>query len=407
MGWLRGLGRDGGILFATAGLRSFAFGFLAVILGPYLSGQGFSAEGIGTIFAAALIGSALMTVAFAGVADRLGRRRVLVVSAGLMALGGAGFALTVNPLILMAAAVIGTISPSGKEVGPFLSVEQAILPQTVADRDRTGLFAAYNVVSSLGGALGALAVGVPEVLGIESVTGARALVWGYVAIALVMAALFAALSPAAEAPAAQTPSAGRGLGLGLTRSRSIVVRLAALFALDAFAGGFVVQGLVAYWFYLRYGVDPAGLAGIFFGVNLLSALSFLAAAPLARRIGLLNTMVFTHLPSNVLLLLVPLMPSLWLAVTMLLARHLLSQLDVPTRQSYTMAVVVPDERSAAAGVIAVARNAASAIAPALAGLTLANPVLGAPFLIAGALKIVYDLAVLATFRHVHPPEESS
>ena len=404
MMWFRGLGRDGRILFATAGLRSFAFGFLAVILGPYLAGQGFSAEAIGTIFAAALVGSALMTVAFAGVADRLGRRRVLVVSAGLMALGGAGFALTVNPLLLMAAAVIGTISPSGKEVGPFLSVEQAILPQTVADRDRTSLFAAYNVVSSLGGALGALAVGAPETLGIEAAAGARALHRGYVAIAVAMAALFAALSPAAEAPASEAPSARRGLGLA--RSRSIVIRLAALFALDSFAGGFVVQGLVAYWFYLRYGVDPAGLAGIFFGVNLFSALSFLAAAPLARRIGLLNTMVFTHLPSNVLLILVPLMPNLSLAVTVLLARHLLSQLDVPTRQSYTMAVVVPDERSAAAGVIAVARNAASAVAPALAGLTLANPALGAPFLIAGALKIVYDLAVLTAFRHVRPPEEA-
>jgi predicted MFS family arabinose efflux permease len=252
--------------------------------------------------------------------------------------------------------------------------------------------------------VGALAVAAPDALGVDPLTGARGLIWAYVVTALAMAVLFAALSPAAEAP---PPSVAAPRGwLGVRRSRAIVIRLSLLFALDSFAGGFVVNGLVAYWLYVRYGLDSASLAGVFFGVNLLSALSFLAAAPLARRIGLLNTMVFTHLPSNVFLLLVPLMPSVTLAVLMLLARHLLSQLDVPTRQSYTMAVVDPGERAAAAGVTAVARNTASAVGPALAGLTLANVALGAPFLIAGALKIVYDLAILAAFRHVRPPEEA-
>jgi len=193
----------------------------------------------------------------------------------------------------------------------------------------------------------------------------------------------------------------------MQRSRGTVTKLAALFAFDAFAGGFVVQGLVAYWFHLRYGVETATLGAIFFGANLLSALSYLAAAPIAKRIGLLNTMVFTHLPSNVLLLLVPFMPSLTLAVTMLLARHLLSQLDLPTRQSYTMAVVDTDERSAAAGITAVARNTAAAVAPAFAGATLARPELGLPFLFAGALKIVYDVALLLVFRHLRPPEETA
>ena len=184
-----------------------------------------------------------------------------------------------------------------------------------------------------------------------------------------------------------------------------MARLAALFAIDAFAGGFVVQSLVAYWFYLRYGVDTRVLGSIFFGTNFLSALSFLLAVPIARRIGLLNTMVFTHLPSNLLLLLVPLMPNLELAVGMFLARHLLSQLDVPTRQSYTMAIVDPDERSAAAGIMSVARTGAAAIAPAFTGWMLAVPALGLPFLFAGGLKIIYDIAIFALFRHVRPPEE--
>ena len=190
------------------------------------------------------------------------------------------------------------------------------------------------------------------------------------------------------------------------RSRAVVAKLAALFAVDSFAGGFVVQGLVAYWFNLRFGADPAVLGLIFFGTNLFSAASFLAAVPIARRIGLLRTMVFTHLPSNVLLMLVPLMPSLEAAVAMLLARHLLSQLDVPTRQSYTMAIVAPDERSAAAGLTSVAKNAAAAIAPAFAGATLAVPSLGLPFLVAGGLKVVYDLTIYAVFRGVRPPEET-
>jgi hypothetical protein len=185
----------------------------------------------------------------------------------------------------------------------------------------------------------------------------------------------------------------------------MVAKLAALFALDAFAGGFVVQGLIAYWFHVRYGLDPAALAALFFGTNLLNSLSYLAAAPLARRIGLLNTMVFTHLPSNVLLVLVPLMPSLPLAVGVLLVRNLLSQLDVPTRQSYTMAIIPPSQRAATAGVLSVARNAAAAAAPALAGVTLAVPALGLPFLLAGGLKIVYDLTIWSVFRHVRPPEE--
>lgn len=403
--WIQELPADGRLLFATCGVRTFAYGFLSVILGLYLAATGLDSNTIGAIFTAALAGGAAMTIVITGVADRFGRRWMLVLGALLMALAGVVFALTSNPLLLAMAAIVGTISPSGKEVGPFLSLEQAILPQTIKGEQRTSVFAAYNLVASLAGAAGALAAGVPDLFGITGVAGFRALVWAYVAASLVLLLLFARLSKKVE-PQAVAPEGPRRV-LGLHRSRSIVIKLASLFAVDAFAGGFVVQGLVAYWFFLRFGTDATALAGIFFGTNLLSALSFLAAAPMARRIGLLNTMVFTHLPSNVLLMMVALMPNVELAVLLLLARNLLSQLDVPTRQSYTMALVDPDERSAAAGLTSVARNAAAAIAPTFSAATLAVPALGLPFLIGGGLKIVYDLAIFGVFRRVHPPEESA
>lgn len=402
-GFFLELSKDGWLLFVTCGVRSFAYGFLSVVLGLYLAALGFEAGAIGIVFTAALAGGAVMTVVLTTIADRLGRRRILVVGAVLMALAGAVFAITDNLILLAVAAILGTISPSGKEVGPFLSIEQAILPQTTCDERRTDVFAAYNLVGSLAGALGALAVSLPSVFTLEPLASYRFLVWGYVVAALVLLFLFVALSPAVEAAAMRVDSRG---GFGVRRSRGVVAKLAALFALDAFAGGFIVQSLVAYWFHLRYGMETKALGPIFFGTNLLAALSFLLAVPIARRIGLLNTMVFTHLLSNVLLLLIPLMPSLELTVGIFLARHLLSQLDVPTRQSYTMAIVDRDERSAAVGIFSVARNAAAAISPAFTGWMLAVPALGVPFLLAGGLKIVYDLSIFALFRHVRPPEEA-
>lgn len=396
------LSRDGWLLLLTAAARNFAYGFVSVILGLYLAALGHGPAAVGGVFTAALAGGAVLTVLLAGVADRVGRRRVLRVGALLMALAGVAFPLTERLELLVAAAVLGTVSPSGRDVGPFLAVEQAMLPETVPPSRRTAAFAAYNLVASGASALGALAVGAPAALGLAPLAGYRVLLWAYALAGLALLALFARLSPRVEAPA---PAAPRGSWLGLSRSRGRVAGLAALFALDAFAGGFVVQGLVAYWFHLRYGVEPGALGGIFFGTNLLSALSFLAAPAIARRIGLLPTMVVTHLPSNLLLLLVPLMPSLPLAAGVLLARHLLSQLDVPTRQSYTVAVVDPGERAAAAGLTAVARHAAAALAPALAAPTLAVPALGVPFLVAGSLKLLYDLALFAAFRRVRPPEE--
>jgi len=396
------LSRDGWLLFATCGVRSFAYGFLSVVLGLYLDAIGLSTTAIGWIFAAALAGGAVMTIIITTVADSFGRKQLLILGAVLMATAGWLFAIRDDPWLLALAAIFGTISPSGKEVGPFLSIEQAILPNTTQDQHRTAAFSAYNLIGSLSGAMGALAVGLPSLFSVPQITGYRFLVWGYVACAVVMMFVFGFLSPAIEGKP-KTDSQKRGIGV--KRSRKIVAKLAGLFALDAFAGGFIVQSIVAYWFYLRYETDLNTLGGIFFGTNLLAALSFLAAPAIARRFGLLNTMVFTHLPSNMLLLLMPLMPNLELAVVMLLVRNLLSQLDVPTRQSYTMAVVDPDERATSAGILSVARNAGAAIAPLFTGPILAVPSLGVPFLVAGGLKIIYDLWIFAVFRKVKPPEE--
>lgn len=398
------LSRDGWLLFATCGVRSFAYGFLSVILGLYLDAVGVSAAAIGWIFTAALAGGAAMTIVITAVADRFGRRLLLIVGALLMAAAGCVFALSDNPFYLAVAAIFGTISPSGKEVGPFLSIEQAILPETTSEQHRTAVFSAYNLVGSFAGAVGALAVAIPSVLSLSKIVGYRLLLWAYALAALGLAILFGLLSPKVET---KNHADLQRRHLGVNRSRQIVAKLAALFGLDAFAGGFIVQSIVAYWFYLRFKTDLNALGGIFFGANILAALSFLAAPAIARRFGLLNTMVFTHLPSNFLLLLVPLMPNLELAVVMLLVRNSLSQLDVPTRQSYTMAVVDPDERAASAGILSVARNAGAAVAPLFTGAILAAPSLGLPFLLAGGLKIVYDLWIFAVFRHVKPPEEAA
>ena len=309
--WLPVLTADGWLLFATCAVRTFAYGFVSVILGVYLASLGYDTATIGAIFTAVLAGDAAITILLTQVADRLGRRRVLLVGAGLMALAGTAFAVTDNLLLLIVAATVGVISPSGKEVGPFSSLEQAILPQTSNDDQRTHVFAAYNLVSSLAGALGALAVGLPALAGLGPLAANRALLSAYAAIGVVLAIMFTRLSQAVEAgdrPAAATAKVR--LRFGLHRSRSVALKLAALGALDSFGTGFIVQGLLAYWLNLRYGANIETLGAIFFGTNLFSAVSFLAAVPLARRFGLLNTMVFTHLPSNVLLMLVPLMPTL-------------------------------------------------------------------------------------------------
>jgi predicted MFS family arabinose efflux permease len=331
---------------------------------------------------------------------------MLIIGAALMVLGGVVFAFSGDFLVLLLAATIGVISPSGNEVGPFLAIEQAALAETISGHTRTKVFAWYQLAGSLATALGALACGIIvdglRARGAGTLTSYRVIFCGYAAAGILLILGFIRLSAGAEAGHKQTVTTV----FGLHRSRSIVVRLAALFTLDAFAGGFILQSVIAYWFHVRFGANPATLGAILFGANLLAGVSALGAAALARRIGLINTMVFTHVPSNVLLLILPFMPSLGLAILVLFLRFAISQMDVPARQSYTAAVVDPDERSAAAGITGVARTIGAALSPSLAGVFLAAPGLkAAPFIAAGTLKLVYDGLLYRNFRHTKPPEE--
>jgi MFS family permease len=310
---------------------------------------------------------------------------------------------------LVIAATIGVISPSGNEVGPFLSIEQATLSHIVPDKLRTGVFAWYNLVGFFATATGALAGGsLAQALqssGTEPLQSYRVIVMGYAILGALLALLFSRLSSRAEVPPGQALPAGARFGLH--KSRNVVLRLSALFSVDAFAGGFIVQSILAYWFTLRWGADPGQLGAIFFGANIMSGISALLAARIAARIGLIRTMVFTHIPSNILLMFVPLMPSLPLAILVLLVRHTISQMDVPTRQSYTMAVVSPDERSAASGITGIARTTGSSLSPIFVGpLMVSAALLNSVFFIAGGLKIVYDLALYYNFVHLKPPEET-
>jgi MFS family permease len=400
---------DAQLIVAARGLRSFAYGLLGVLLGIWLVRGGLSAVAIGALITVSLAGDFGGTYLIGIRADAWGRRRTLVALALLMAATGAIFGLTRYYPALLVAALVGTLGTSASETAPFLPIDQAMLPQTCPPERRTALFARYNLVAVFAAALGALAAGLPDLLaraGLPLDTGFRLLFGVYTTAALVVAFLEARLSPIVEAsaPAERVTADSRRLVPPLARSRGMILRLSALFSLDAFAGGFVVQSLMALYFHLRFGVALAALAALFFGANTLAALSYLAVAPLARRIGLLNTMVFTHLASNVLLALVPLMPTFPWAAAMLLVRQTLSQMDVPARQAYTMALVAPEERTAAASVTSLARSAGAAISPILAGALLQGPLmaLGLPFALAGALKVAQDLGLWATFRRVPP-----
>jgi MFS family permease len=401
--------RDVGLLFAMRTIRMAAYGGLAVVLALFLLELGLSEGAIGLLLGLTLAGDAVISLVLTTHADRIGRRATLLVGAGLMVLGGIVFLATGEFVVLLAAAVVAVLSPSGNEVGPFLPVEQAALSEVVPSARRTTVFAWYQLAGSLataGGSLGAgLLVQVLIDSGVAPISAYRAVILAYALIGLAIAVLSRSLSQAVEPVAPSDASIRRRFGLH--RSGRVVAELSSLFALDAFGGGFVVQSIVALWFHTRWGVEPGLLGAIFFGANALAGLSGLVAARLAARIGLIETMVVTHIPSNVLLILVPLMPTLPLAIGVLLARFAISQMDVPTRQSYTMAVVDPDERSAAAGITGMARSAGAAAAPALATPLVAVPLLagGLPFVIAGSLKIAYDLLLWRRFRSQRPTEE--
>jgi MFS family permease len=398
---------DIALLFAARSLRLFGYGLISIVLVLYLVELGLSEWQTGVLLSLTLIGDTGVSLWISTRADRAGRKKMLLVGAVLMAGAGIVFGFARQYWLLLPAATVGVISPSGHEVGPFLSIEQAALSQVASENERTNVFARYHLAGALATAVGALAGGVLVGRlhddGWSQLASFRGVIGLYAAVGALLGAIFSLLTPAVESNHVNH-HAGK-MWLGLHGSKSVILRLSSLFALDSFAGGFVVQSIMVYWFHLRFGLTPPELGTVFFGANLLAGVSALCAVPLARRIGLVETMVVTHIPSNLLLMLVPLMPRADLAVAVLLVRFSISQMDVPTRQSYVMSVVAPDERSAAAGVTGVARTAGAAVSPAIAAALIGVPGLVAtPFLLAGGLKVVYDLLVWRSFRQLRGRE---
>ena len=397
-----GVSRDATRILAARGIRAFTDGYVALLLPYYLTLLGYTALQVGVIATATLLGSGLLTLLVGLFAHRF-RLHALLTAACLLMLGtGIGFASATDFLPLLLIAVVGTLNPSNGDVSVFVPLEYSLLSHAATSEERTTVFARYSLVGNLIGAAGALAAGLPGVLarwsGIEIMTSARAMFVLYGLSSLAVLALYRRLD-SAQAHGDETRAAPLG------QSRSIVYRLAALFSVDAFGGGFAVQSLLALWLYLRFDLSVTAAGVIFFWSGMLAAASFLVAPAIARRFGLVNTMVFTHLPSNIFCVLVPLMPTLELAVVFLLLRASLSSMDVPVRNSYVMAVVSPAERAAAAGITSVPRSLVSSISPAIAGYLLTLTSFGWPLVISGSLKILYDLALLAMFRKVKPPEE--
>lgn len=386
-------------VMAARGLRAFGDGYVAILLPVHLGRLGYGPTEVGLVATSTLLGSALLTLALGAVGHRLRLRQGLLAAALLMAATGLGFGVLQDFWPLLLVAFVGTINPSGGDVSVFLPMEHTVIAQSVEDRERTGAFARYSFVGSIGAAAGALSIGALDWLGALlpgfDVGGALFLLYGGIGLATLL--LYTGLPEGR--PAGDPPSTALG------PSRGRVYQLAALFSLDAFGGGFIVNSLLALWLFERFGLSVATTGVIFFATGVCASLSYFAAARLAARFGLVNTMVFTHLPSSVFLILAALAPTLPVAVMLLVLRSLLSQMDVPTRSSYVMAVVQPAERPAAASVTAVPRSLAASLSPMLAGWMLAASPFGWPLICAGLLKIVYDLALLRSFRSIRPPEE--
>ena len=394
---------DATVLMRARAIRAFGDGYVAVLLPVYLTTLDYSSFEVGAIATSSLVGSALLTLFVGLVAYRMKRRQVLLYATLLMAGTGVAFSSFGQFWPLLLIAFVGTLNPSGGDVSVFLPVEQSLLPQTVPARKRTAVFARYGLIGTLAGAIGALVSGFPEVLAkqvdIDLQTAIRGMFVLYALLGGAAFLVYRRLSPDLE-PASAPPS--RPLG----ESRKTVYKLAALFSLDAFGGGFVIQSLLALYLYDRFELTVATTGLIFFWTNLLAAFSILASAWLAERIGLVETMVLTHIPAQLSLMLVPFMPSLWLALGLLLLRALFSHMDIAPRNSYVMAVVSPQERPAAASVTSVPRSLASAGSPLLSGYLFSLSAFGWPLLIGGGLKLVYNGLLLLMFRNVRPPEES-
>jgi len=376
---------------------------IGVLIGIHLAKQGMDAGRIGVIVSAGLAGAALAALLVTIAGDRMGRRRALFALALLGAGGGAAVAFVSDAAVIGIAAFFGMLNGMGRDRGASSILDQAILPSTVPADQRTGAFAWYNVLQDAGHALGSLLAGLPAlfraIAPMPEPVSLRAAVLVYAFLLLVTAILYRGLSPAVEsvAPRVRTPVS--------PETRRIVTRISALFTLDSLGGGFLTTALLSYFFYARFGVDERGMGLLFFGARVLNAGSHLGAAWLATRIGLVNTMVFTHIPSSILLLTVPFAPSFAVAAVLFLLREGLVEMDVPTRQSYVMAVVKPEERTFASGVTSLVRLAAWAVAPAFAGLFMRGGLLGAPLVIGAGMKIVYDLLLYSAFKNVRPPEE--
>lgn len=403
------LSTDGKLILSARVIRTFAYGFLSIVLAIYLKLLGFNDVLIGVVLTATLVNSVIFTLIASFYADRIGRRKTLIIYAALMSTAGAIFLATENYFALIAAALIGTINVTGSETGAFLSIEQALLPQTVKNnKKRNTVFALYNMAGTFAMSAGVLLSGLPTILqeqyAMNQVESIKPLFLLYSALGIGVIGIYFMLSNKIEVlsgntakPVMQTLS---------PQSKQIVGKLSGLFAVDSFAGGFVIQSIVSLWFFTKFGVDLAAISVIFSVAGVLTAFSFFAASKIADRIGLVNTMVFTHIPSNVFLILVGFAPSLPLAIAFYLARMTLSQMDVPTRQSYIVAVVSEDERTPAAGITNISRNISQAVSPSLTGYILQIlPALSAPFILGGALKIAYDIALYVNFRKIKPAEE--
>jgi MFS family permease len=378
-------------ILVVQALRAFVYGLGSVLIGVTLADLGLSGVQVGLVLGALVAGTALVSVVLARSGDRIGRRRWYLALLATMGLAGTVFALTGSVWLMVLAALTGTVSTEVVESGPFTSLEQAMLPSAAAGHDPTRLFGTYNTIATLAGSLGALGALATRLVDVEP----QRFLLAYPVAAVAAIAVARGLGAAVEARPAASPEPRRPL----ERSRGIVFRLSGLFALDAFGGGFVTQAFLAYWFTERWGTSPATLGLVFFAIGFLQAGSFQLAVRLAGRIGLLNTMVFTHLPSNLLLALIPFAPTEGLAIALVFGRFALSQMDVPTRQAYVVAVVDPDERTAAAAYTNTARYVGRPLGPLLSGPIIAVS-LGAPFVIAGVIKSVYDLGLYATFRRV-------
>lgn len=417
-GWLS---KDGKLLLVARTIRTFAYGFLSVVLAIYLKLIGLGDLYIGLILTATLVNSVIFTLIASFYADRIGRRKTLIVYAALMSLSGAIFFVTTNYIALIVSALIGTINVTGTETGAFLSIEQAILPQTSNDiKKRNTLYAIYNMVGTFAMSAGILLSGLPRIFvqhyGLNQIESIRPLFLLYSIIGLGVLGIYFLVSKRVEIDLGTgdnnnnqkiITNLSKPVRQALSpKSKEIVGKLSALFAIDSFGGGFVIQGIVSFWFFTKFGADLTNLSYIFSVAGVLTAFSFLVSAKIADRIGLINTMVFTHIPSNILLILAAFAPTFPLAIALYLARMALSQMDVPARQSYIVAAVNEDERTAAAGITNISRNVSQSISPSLAGYILQSlSYLSAPLVIGGVLKIAYDIALYFNFKNKEKSDE--